>query len=256
MQKLGEVIRFEAKFLSVTGAALTGATVTVNVYNPSGVLVVSSGSATERSAGRYTYDYTSDAVGVWVADFVTADVNADVLSVSDWETVVAATYFQTDVSALATQASVNALGSPMQASAYTSPDNATIAAIDGKADDIIEDIYYLTHNEEGEPISRVIPLPASSDTCVIYEFCFASDGTTPLSSVNSSARITSLPYDYSDKLHSGAMLAGAYNASTGLLTWEVVRGAGVIISIQEVGIFGNITIPNAVQARIFDLIGA
>lgn len=255
MYKLGETIRFEGKFYSVTGAALTGATVTVNIYNPSGTLIVSAGAATERANGRYSYDYAPDVAGDWIADFATANANADLLSVSDRKRIVAATYFQTDVSALATQASVNALGSPMQASAYTSPDNATIAAIDGKADEIIEDIYYLTHNAEGDPIQRVIPLPASSDTCVIYEYCFASDGSTPLSSVNSSARITSLPYDYSDKLHSGTMSAGTYNASTGLLTWEVVRGAGVIVSIQEVGIFGNIIIPNAAQARIFDLIG-
>lgn len=149
---------------------------------------------------------------------------------------------------------VDALGSPMQASAYVAPDNATIAAIDGKADAIIADIYALTHNEAGEPIQRVIPLPESAEACVLYEYCFDPSSQSPLASVTATALISALPYDYGGKLHTGAIIAGTYDAAEGLVSWEIVQGATVTVSIKEVGVLSRITIPAAPQARVFDLL--
>ena len=285
MQKLGEVVRFEAKFYSVTGGALTGATVTCNLYNPSGTLIVSAGAATERANGRYSYDYTPDAVGVWVADFATTNVNADVLSVSDRQQIVAVTYFQTDVSALATQASITALGSPMQAgtavtvaanndktgyaltSAYNAamsaasqasvdalvaPDNATITAIDGKADDIIADIYALTHNEAGDPISRVVPPPSQADYCVVYEVITKTSTKLPPTSITAKAKVVALPYNYNGQLFTGESIIGSLVDN--VVSWELPYGAVCEIYIQEANILSRVVVPAAARARVYDLL--
>ena len=228
--------------------------------------------------GGYDYDATYTAAGVslfavnslYVEDGVEAVIAGTVNDKIGYS--LAAAYDAAKTAA--TQTSVNALGSPMQAGtqvtvatnndktgyAMTASYDITLAAInetvdtiDGKADDIIEDIYYLTHNEDGDPIQRVIPLPVNGDSCIIYDYCFDQDSGSPLASVSASAKIVSLPYDYHDKLHTGAMITGTYEASTGLISWEIVQGATVIISIQEVGVMGRVTIPNETQARIFDL---
>lgn len=99
-----------------------------------------------------------------------------------------------------------------------------------------------------------IPAPVSADNCQIYDYCFSQDGTTPMSAVNSSARIVSLPYSYAGSLRSGAMIAGTYDANTGLLRWDMPHGATVIVSIPDVGLFGTVTIPSQTTARIYDLI--
>ena len=40
----------------------------------------------------------------------------------------------------------------------------------------------------------------------------------------------------------------------GLVSWEIVQGATVTVSIKEVGVLSRITIPAAPQARVFDLL--
>lgn len=405
MHKLGETVRFEAKFYNVLGGALTGATVTVNIYNPSETLIVSAGSTTERAGGRYSYDYTPDVVGDWKADFITTNTNADLLSVPDRQQIVAATYFQTDVSALATQTSVTALGSPMQAGAsvtvgantdktgyaltsaydaakvaasqasvtalgsplqatgYTAPDNAGIAAIQAKTDNLpaapaatgdamtlttaydaaksaasqtsvdtiqsgvslltggsgifavtiqcyrtgtatpiadvsacvvdangemsgicqrssagglcvfalnagdysvrllksgyqfaVEDVTVaadLTQTVYGEAVT--IPAAGDVESCMVYEYCFDAAAQSPLSRVTATAAIISLPYNYAGRLYSCANVSGTYDADTGLVSWELVRGAVVFFKIQEVGVARRVTIPNAATARLSDL---
>lgn len=156
----------------------------------------------------------------------------------------------------------------LAASAYIAPDNAAIAVIgadthellldiatvDGKTDQLISDVYDLTHNEAGDPISRVIPLPVASDTCVLYEYCYDVSSQTPLASVTALCQIIRLPYDYSDKLHTGSLITGTYTAADGLVQWEIVQGATVTVTIQEVGVSAVVTIPTTLQARVYDLL--
>ena len=75
--KVGATAYFEVQFFSLTGAPLTGATVTVNIVNPSNVVEVSGGAATELTFGRYAYSYIVDTPGRWVADFNTTHADAD-----------------------------------------------------------------------------------------------------------------------------------------------------------------------------------
>ena len=75
--KVGDTAYFEVQFFSLTGAPLTGATVTVNILNPSNIAEVSGGAATELTFGRYAYPYILDTDGRWVADFSTTHADAD-----------------------------------------------------------------------------------------------------------------------------------------------------------------------------------
>lgn len=138
--------------------------------------------------------------------------------------------------------------------AKTAATQASVTAIDGKADDIITDIYLLTHTPAGVPIIRVIPLPVASDTCVLFEYCYGISSQTPLASVTASCQIVRLPYDYDGKLHTGAVLTGTYTPADGLVQWEIVQGATVMVNIKEVGILRQVTIPNELQARVYDLL--
>jgi len=88
MFKVNSPVIFEVKFYSLTGGPLTGATVLVNLYNPANAAKVSGGSAVELTAGRYTYTYTPDAVGRWVADFSTTHADADLIALSQSVQVV------------------------------------------------------------------------------------------------------------------------------------------------------------------------
>jgi len=101
----------------------------------------------------------------------------------------------------------------------------------------------------------VVPIlvPEDSDTCRVYEFCYQQGGTTPLAEVSARCTITSLPYDYDDKLHSGAATAGTYDATTGYLYWDVVRGATVLIQIPELGVNKRVVVPDAGSVRVASL---
>lgn len=103
----------------------------------------------------------------------------------------------------------------------------------------------------GEPVT--IPLPGDSESCTIYEYCFDQASQAPLARVTASAAIVSLPYNYAGRLHSNAAVAGTYSAATGVVSWDVVRGAVVAFTIKEVGVARRVTIPNAATARLADI---
>ena len=109
----------------------------------------------------------------------------------------------------------------------------------------------LTQTVFGEPVA--IPAPSDAESCVVYEYCFDAASQTPLSRVTATAAIISLPYNYAGRLHSCADVAGTYLATTGLLSWELARGAVVWFKIREVGVARRVTIPNAATARLSDL---
>lgn len=109
----------------------------------------------------------------------------------------------------------------------------------------------MTQTVFGEPVA--IPAPSDAESCVVYEYCFDAASQTPLSRVTATAAIISLPYNYAGRLHSCADVAGTYLATTGLLSWELARGAVVWFKIREVGVARRVTIPNAATARLSDL---
>ena len=109
----------------------------------------------------------------------------------------------------------------------------------------------LTQTVFGEPVA--IPAPSDAESCVVYEYCFDAASQTPMSRVTATAAIISLPYNYAGRLHSCADVAGTYLATTGLLSWELARGAVVSFKIKEVGVARRVTIPNAATARLSDL---
>lgn len=101
--------------------------------------------------------------------------------------------------------------------------------------------------------TTVIETPISSEVCRIYEYCYAADGATPLSTVTATATLRSTPYNYSDKLHSVSTINGTYNATTGLLYWDIVRGAVVNFVISQLDIDITAIIPSLTTKRLFDL---
>ena len=94
----------------------------------------------------------------------------------------------------------------------------------------------------------------SAESCRLYEYCFGQDGITPLTSVTSLATIRSLPYDYDNKLHSIDGVIGTYDATSGFLYWDIVRGCRVLVTITELGISSYVDIPDASTARLANLL--
>jgi len=71
---VGSAVNFDVFFHdSTTLAGKAGIAVTVDVFNPAGVQVVSNATATEIGGGLYSYPYTLASAGNWRAIFSTAD---------------------------------------------------------------------------------------------------------------------------------------------------------------------------------------
>lgn len=100
-----------------------------------------------------------------------------------------------------------------------------------------------------------IGAPDDSDACRVYEFCYDQDGATPLTTVTATATIKTTPYDYDDKLHSVVAVTGTYNSTTGLLYWDIVKGARVKFTITQIGVNSTVEIPTTVSTkRLADLL--
>lgn len=77
----GTAMTANAQFLSIVdGTALTGISVTCNVFDPDNTLVVSAGSATEPIPGLYRYTLAAVSHtkrGTWIFSFSTTNATAD-----------------------------------------------------------------------------------------------------------------------------------------------------------------------------------
>jgi hypothetical protein len=95
--------------------------------------------------------------------------------------------------------------------------------------------------------------PAASENCRLYDYVSnQEDGTYP-SSITAWAEIVALPYDYAGKLHRGNRVDGTYDSTTGLVYWDIVKGATVQIYIKDTYVRqSNITVPSTATARIAD----
>lgn len=99
-----------------------------------------------------------------------------------------------------------------------------------------------------------IPAPESSDSCRVYEYCFLPDDTTPMVSVTATAEINVLPYDLNSKLHSGKIVNGTYDSATGLVYWDLPKGASVTFFIRNVyPSYIDRTVPDETTVRLYNI---
>ena len=149
-------------------------------------------------------------------------------------------------------------------SRYTDPaGNAVFALDDGDYDVILRKDFVLftvpepltvdgddTHPYSGELI--VIPAPVDVNVCRVFEYLFLPDSTDNPETVSAKAEIVLLPYDKDSKLHSGVVIDGIYNSNTGLVFWDIVRGATVRF---KVGDFINVVrvVPDQSTARLSEI---
>jgi hypothetical protein len=131
-----------------------------------------------------------------------------------------------------------------------------LAVVDGIVDSILADtnemqIAMSAVADSGHVI--VIDAPLDPDACRVYEYCFAQDDATPLSTVTATAIIKDKPYDYDEKLHSVESVNGTYSAITGLVYWDIVKGARVKFTITQLGMKKTAIIPDLSTVRLSDL---
>lgn len=113
-----------------------------------------------------------------------------------------------------------------------------------------------TDTYEGEAIGA--GTPSASDVCRVYDYLYQPDGTTKPAVVVAKAKIVSLPYDYSGKLHNGLLVSGTYSASTGLVYWDLAYGCKVQFTVQgflDMANDNTAIIPAQASIRLVDLIG-
>lgn len=100
----------------------------------------------------------------------------------------------------------------------------------------------------------IIGTPADPDACRVYDYAFEQDDETPVASLDACCFITSLPYDYDGKLHSGARRDATYDPETGLFYWDIVKGATVKFHVKHFGYINKSkVIPALDQARLSDI---
>lgn len=100
--------------------------------------------------------------------------------------------------------------------------------------------------------SIVIGPPGDPDACRVFEFLFLPNSEESPGTVSATAEILTLPYDKDTKLHSGVVIDGIYDPNTGLVYWDIVKGATVKFIIKD---FINVTvvIPDETTKRLKDI---
>jgi hypothetical protein len=102
----------------------------------------------------------------------------------------------------------------------------------------------------------VIPTPGSPEAVTIYEDFRNQDDNGIPSSIDVTAEIIKLPYNFNDTVHKGDKVDAIYNNVTGRATWELVKGAKVRFRDgaggSNFGIDKTVIIPNT-NARLSDL---
>ena len=98
----------------------------------------------------------------------------------------------------------------------------------------------------------VIAAPADPGACRVYDYLFLPGSSDKPTTVVSKALIKKLPYDKDGKLHSGDEITGVYSAASGLIYWDIVRGATVLFEVDD---FIKITkaVPDLDTARLIDI---
>ncbi|MFW9871901.1 MAG: hypothetical protein ACFFG0_02285 [Candidatus Thorarchaeota archaeon] len=106
---------------------------------------------------------------------------------------------------------------------------------------------------EAETYTGAIFDTSNVDTIRVYDYCLEPDGD-PVASITATATIISLPYDYDGAVYSGETYTGIYDAVTGLVYWDIVKGARVRFIIAYFGINTVKTVPSDVDTvRLSDM---
>lgn len=100
--------------------------------------------------------------------------------------------------------------------------------------------------------SIVIAPPADPDACRVFDYLFLPNSTERPGTVEATAEIQLLPYDKDDKLHSGVVIDGIYDPDTGLVFWDVVKGATARFIVKD---FINVAVvvPDTATVRLVDI---
>jgi hypothetical protein len=100
----------------------------------------------------------------------------------------------------------------------------------------------------------VVQSAPDPDICRMYEYCVDQDGDPLVApGPTNTAAIIDRPYDDGAGAYETEKQSGVYNSTSGLLYWDIVRGATVLIDIDEVGIHKKYLVPDQATARLGDL---
>ena len=107
-----------------------------------------------------------------------------------------------------------------------------------------------THTYYGDTF--IISAPVDADVCRVYDYLFEADGVTIPTTVDAEARIQVLPYSADGKLHIGSIINEVYDNVTGLIYWDIIKGASVKFDVTN---FINTSkiIPDTATARLYDI---
>lgn len=120
---------------------------------------------------------------------------------------------------------------------FTVPETLTVTEDDTKT-------YY------GDSI--VIAPPSDPDACRVYDYLYLPGSSDKPTTVVAKALIKKLPYDRDGKLHSGDEITEVYDANTGLIYWDIVRGATVLFEVDDF-IKVTKTVPDLDTARLVEI---
>ena len=96
-----------------------------------------------------------------------------------------------------------------------------------------------------------IPEPTETNICRIYDYLYDADSLTPHSQEPIYyCYITKLPYSKDGKLHISDKIKATYNSSTGLIYFDIVKGATVKIFIDKFYPEKTIIVPDETTKRL------
>jgi hypothetical protein len=100
----------------------------------------------------------------------------------------------------------------------------------------------------------VIPSPLDPDLCRCAMYLRYQDGTIP-QEIQAYTELIDLPFVEDNSAYSGIRFAGVYDISTGLIYWDIKRGATAALTIVDLGIDRmKFVVPDQATAEFVDLI--
>lgn len=269
IEQISNSIKFVA-FFTASKIGKTGLTVTVDVYNPAGALVVTAGSATAIGGGAYQYVLSSGSVtaeGEYVAVFKTSDGTVDVQHIPSLWVVGRGGIEELDAT----------ISSRLATAGYTAPP-ALMAIISGILDAAITGHLSagsvgLAINGATAPTTAQIwayvlsnalsagstlvnagghsDIPAPAGTCNVDMYVIGANGA-PLAGVVGTLTTVSLPgeVDTGQWIESGTVTATS--GVDGRMLWAAIpQGVMVELNVLEIGrVRERIRVPHVGTLRV------
>lgn len=278
IEQTGAAIKFLA-FFTESKLGKTGLTVTIDVYDPAGSLIVNGGSATAIGGGLYGYTLASGSVtaeGEYAAIFKTAMTTVDQQHIPALWVIGRAgvEHLDADVSGRASQASLNAVAAyvdtevvAIKAKTDNLPSDpadasdvaAAFAALPGVAAiaDAVWDEALAGHAVSGsaaaalgaagsasDPLLNAVPGSYESGTAGAALGRIGSALVTTVSPVASSGNVT---------VHRGDDYKVADNRAlewTGGATWSDLTGASIVMEVDSIEFTGAVVIATGASKKI------